>query len=79
METGVEPKSQNAVQIRGSAPSKADFIRDLYMAQDAEGLPGKGSIFGTGEQRESRRIEQFDKAITDEERASTRRESRLQY
>ena len=38
------PKSQNAAQTRGSAPSKAAFSRDLYMAQEDDGLPGRGSI-----------------------------------
>ena len=38
------PKSQNERQTLGSAPLKMVAILDLYMAQEAAGEPGNGSI-----------------------------------
>ncbi len=37
------------MQIRASAPSKAAFRRDLYIAQEDDGLPGRGSMSVLGE------------------------------
>lgn len=41
---GVLPNSQKAAQTRGSAPWKIAFSLALYMAQDADGEPGRGSM-----------------------------------
>ena len=38
------PKSQNAVQTRGSAPLNRAASRAPYIAQDDAGEPGSGSI-----------------------------------
>ena len=38
------PKSQNAVQTRGSAPLNKAASRALYIAQDDAGEPGRGSM-----------------------------------
>ena len=38
------PNSQKARHTRGSAPLKTVASRALYIAQDAEGDPGRGSI-----------------------------------
>ena len=38
------PNNQNATQTFGSAPSKRAANRARYMAHDAEGEPGNGSI-----------------------------------
>ena len=38
------PKSQNAIQTRGSAPLNILASRTLYIAQDDAGEPGRGSI-----------------------------------
>lgn len=36
------PNSQKAAHTLGSAPAKTDLRRTRYMAQDAEGEPGRG-------------------------------------
>ena len=41
---GEIPNSQKAAQTRGSAPSKTAFRRALYIAQEDEGAPGRGSM-----------------------------------
>lgn len=45
---GVLPKSQKATQTLGSAPLKTAAMRALYIAQDAAGDPGRGSMLPRG-------------------------------
>lgn len=42
------PKSQKAVQTRGSAPLNMLAIRARYIAQDDAGEPGRGSMLPVG-------------------------------
>ena len=43
------PKSQKAVQTRGSAPLSMLAIRARYIAQDDAGEPGRGSMLPVGD------------------------------
>ena len=46
-ERGISPKNQKAMQTRGSAPRKSWARWARYMAQDAAGVNGRGSmVFG---------------------------------
>lgn len=38
------PNNQKAMHTRGSAPEKIAWRRALYIAQEADGEPGKGSM-----------------------------------
>lgn len=45
---GISPKNQKAMQTRGSAPRKSWARWARYMAQDAAGVNGRGSIVVAG-------------------------------
>lgn len=48
MEEAISPKNQKAMQTRGSAPRKSWARWARYMAQDAAGVNGRGSMMVGG-------------------------------